>query len=222
MIAAASSFTSIAGKSLSTNNTVVSPGVAAASSDLLKGEGQFTTIENFESSWKPSSSLTAEAYDITVEQGSLSLAKKETAKANFDDGVVFDIPVGSRPRHLQFSCKVKGDGEGCDVRLAKRVVTNYKWTQTESEEGKPSTETSESSKEKLENESQPGPLETETPELDEATLKETTEAPTEAETPNEETQAPPESNAEEANIEESSRRLANGWTEVDSFRSLAS
>ena len=134
MIAAASSLACVPGKSFSTTDFVLSPGAAAASNDLLGGKGQFTTMENFESSWKPSSSLTVEAYDFQVKEEALSLAKKETAKANFDDGVVFDLPIGSRPRHLQFSCMVKGDGEGCDVRLAKRVSTNYTWTQTELEE----------------------------------------------------------------------------------------
>ena len=33
------------------------------------------------------------AYTVGVATGELSLAKKATAKANFDDGVVLDVPT---------------------------------------------------------------------------------------------------------------------------------
>lgn len=65
-----------------------------------------------------------QTYDVKVGDETLTLAKKKTAKTNFDDGVVFDIAGegGARPRHLQFHCKLNGDdGEGCDIRLAKRL-----------------------------------------------------------------------------------------------------
>ena len=66
---------------------------------------------------------TNDAYSIGVATGELSLAKKATAKANFDDGVVFDVPSQNLPRHLQFYCKStsSGSSEACDLRLAKRV-----------------------------------------------------------------------------------------------------
>ena len=66
---------------------------------------------------------TNDAYTIGVATGELSLAKKATAKANFDDGVVFDVPSQNLPRHLQFYCKStsSGSSEACDLRLAKRV-----------------------------------------------------------------------------------------------------
>ena len=53
----------------------------------------------------------------------LVLKKKETAKVNFDDGVIIDIPGKERPRHLQFLCKTStsGNAEACDLRLSKRV-----------------------------------------------------------------------------------------------------
>ena len=35
---------------------------------------------------------TKDAYTINVATGELTLAKKATAKANFDDGVILDVP----------------------------------------------------------------------------------------------------------------------------------
>lgn len=69
-----------------------------------------------------------ESYDIKVENEALSLSKKANAKANFDDGVVFDIAGKAQPRHLQFYCKVQGtEAEGCDIRLAKRLNSDFSW-----------------------------------------------------------------------------------------------
>ena len=66
---------------------------------------------------------TNDAYTVGVATGELTLAKKATAKANFDDGVVLDVPTQTLPRHLQFYCKTttSGNSEACDLRLAKRV-----------------------------------------------------------------------------------------------------
>lgn len=71
---------------------------------------------------------TNDVYEITVAQqasdsSTLSLRKKPTKNVNFDDGVVIELPIQEKPRHLQFFCKSTADGEAesCDVRLAKRV-----------------------------------------------------------------------------------------------------
>ena len=66
---------------------------------------------------------TKDAYAINVVTGELTLTKKSTAKANFDDGVILDVPHSTLPRHLQFYCKTttSGSAEACDLRLAKRV-----------------------------------------------------------------------------------------------------
>jgi len=71
---------------------------------------------------------TQEAYAIEVDSTELRLAKKETALVNFDDGIVLNLPGQEQPRHLQFYCKKTGAGEGCDLRLAKRVATDSQWS----------------------------------------------------------------------------------------------
>ena len=43
---------------------------------------------------------TRENYDISVTDGALNLTKKDTAKVNYDDGVILDIPGKAKPRHL--------------------------------------------------------------------------------------------------------------------------
>ena len=48
-------------------------------------------MESFEENWAPSVESTAESYNISIEQNELKLAKKETSKVNFDDGVVFQM-----------------------------------------------------------------------------------------------------------------------------------
>ena len=72
---------------------------------------------------------TSNSYDISVTDGALVLSKKGTAKVDFDDGVILDIPGKTKPRHLQFYCKSNwtgagkaGEGEACDLRLLKRNV----------------------------------------------------------------------------------------------------
>ena len=45
-------------------------------------------------------SSTVEAYDISVASGVLTLAKKETALVNFDDGVTLSSFGNVKPRHL--------------------------------------------------------------------------------------------------------------------------
>lgn len=64
---------------------------------------------------------TSEAYEIKVEANTLNLSKKETAKVDFDDGVILPIAGKHKPRHLQFYCKTTADGEAesCDIRLAR-------------------------------------------------------------------------------------------------------
>lgn len=52
---------------------------------------------------------------------------------NFDDGVVFKFKEKARPRHLQFYCKQSKEGEGCDVRLAKQIETNFSWPEPSTE-----------------------------------------------------------------------------------------
>ena len=48
---------------------------------------------------------TSETYEISVIDSALTLKKKPTAKQNFDDGVLIEIPDHAKPRHLQFYCK---------------------------------------------------------------------------------------------------------------------
>ena len=47
---------------------------------------------------------TSNSYDISVKDGALILSKKKTAKVDFDDGIILDIPGKTKPRHLQFYC----------------------------------------------------------------------------------------------------------------------
>ena len=72
---------------------------------------------------------TSNSYDISVKDGALVLTKKNSAKVDYDDGIILDIPGKTKPRHLQFYCKSnwvgegeKGEGEACNLRLTKRNV----------------------------------------------------------------------------------------------------
>lgn len=68
---------------------------------------------------------TQDAYHISVSDDVVTLAKKETAKVNFDDGIMLVLEGRLKPRHVQFYCKTNssGDAEACDFRLAKKIPT---------------------------------------------------------------------------------------------------
>ena len=63
------------------------------------------------------------------------MTKKETAKVDYDDGVLFHLDGKPKPRHLRFSCKTSSDGsaEACDLRLAKRRANSHSWPQDDSQ-----------------------------------------------------------------------------------------
>jgi len=88
---------------------------------LLAGKGFFTEKKKFEDGWRPAMGKTVDAYEISVADQALSLRKKATAKVDYDDGVIIEIPGSEKPRHLQFFCKSSagGDAETCDIRLTK-------------------------------------------------------------------------------------------------------
>lgn len=60
--------------------------------DLLNGNGFFSSAKNFKESWFPATATTLEAYEIFLVNNELSLMKRPTARVNFDDGVMINIP----------------------------------------------------------------------------------------------------------------------------------
>lgn len=111
---------------------------------MLEGKGFFTTDEAFKRDWQPSLPTTEDAYEITVDSGTLKMKKKseeEGGKVNFDDGVYITVPGDQpKPRHIQFYCKtsMSGSAEACDFRIAKvkppsassaELITTWKGSQ---------------------------------------------------------------------------------------------
>ena len=84
---------------------------------------------NFKQSWQPSETSTTDSYEISIADNELTMTKKETAKVDYDDGVLFHLEGKPKPRHLRFSCKTSSDGsaEACDLRLAKRRANSLSW-----------------------------------------------------------------------------------------------